>query len=360
MSHLKPLGIWAIGAYLPEEVRTNDFWPSEVVDRWRERSGNFLLMPPDLEDTPGRRAALEAINAARVDPFQGAVQRRVLAHDKEPSFMEQQAATSALQKAGLKPDDIDLLLCQTTVPDILGVNHAAILHRKLGLKASTPAMVVDSVCTSFLMQMHLAQHLLAAGTIRHALLVQSSTLTRLSKIDHVHSAWFGDGATATVVGAVKEGYGLLSVSFGTDGSYCSGPVCGVPGKRWHDEGRVTIYTQDGAVAQRMFLDLPDMARRGVDDAFAQTAVERKDVRFYACHQPLAYARPLTQSYVGLEHAKSVDIFSWTGNLGASNLPLQLSIGANEGLLCEGDIATTFTVGSGATWGGAVMRWGGRA
>jgi 3-oxoacyl-[acyl-carrier-protein] synthase-3 len=85
----------------------------------------------------------------------------------------------------------------------------------------------------------------------------------------------------------------------------------------------------------------------------------EQVTFYGNHPATVWFADVTRSAAFLVNAKTVDTFTWTGNLGAANIPLSLELGEKEGLLKEGDLVAMCGGGAGMTWSGAVMRWGGR-
>src|SRR5690606_1776468 len=160
----------------------------------------------------------------------------------ESSDIEVLAANDALARAQLDKSQIDLVITQTMVPDFQVVNSASILHHKLGLSPSCMTFGLESVCTSFPMQMQVAGSLMAAGTARYALLVQSSAVTRILDYEHPVSPWLGDGAVAQVVALTGNARsGLLAQRFHTDGSMHQAFVAGVPGKRWYEGDPVIAY-----------------------------------------------------------------------------------------------------------------------
>ncbi|HEY9421574.1 MAG TPA: hypothetical protein VIW92_09180, partial [Thermoanaerobaculia bacterium] len=169
------VAVLGIGLYLPELVRSNDWWPQDVVEGWREKlSQTMPLSSGSLEqETPGVRASLQAIHELREDPFLGARERRVMPEGMVASDMEAQAARQALAAAGVEPAEIGVLLSHSMVPDYLAVNPAAILHAKLGLPERCFTVGCDGSYSSFLSQLATAAALLASGAARYALIVQS-------------------------------------------------------------------------------------------------------------------------------------------------------------------------------------------
>lgn len=292
------------------------------------------------------------------DPFHGSRERRVLPDHIAPSIMETQACQQALAKAGIPPQSIDFLLGFGTVPDHLGVPNVCTVHRQLGLPERCLSLSTDASFNAFSAQLELAAGLVASGTYQYGLLYQSSALTRLIAMDAHYAPWFGDGATAVVVGPATEGSGLLASAHGTDGSLAEAMVAGIPGRRWYEDGRIWWYPRDRNAAQTLFLDVADRAAQVARAAMAAAGVTAKQIGFYAAHQPTAWFRQVTQEHIGLTHARALDTFPWAGSLGPANVPLVLATAHNEGLLRDGDIVVTHSGGLGVTWSSQVLRWGG--
>jgi 3-oxoacyl-[acyl-carrier-protein] synthase-3 len=357
---MKPsIGILGVGAHLPAQVRTNDYWAPEVVQKWHERLARRVERVDALfAQTPGEGAVLakDAMAELASDPFQGGRERRALSPGELAADIETEAARQAIANAGIDPAEIGLVLGFTLCPDYINVPGACIVHHRLGLSPKCISMNVDAVCNSFMMQVTIAQDMLAAGRAKYALLVQGSGITRLPTSNEPHDSWLGDGATAVVLGPVADGKGILSFATRTDGSLHGALVCGVPGGRWCD-GKPITYSEDHTANFNMFARIVDRAKEVVDEAIALAGVRHEDVGFYACHQAMLWLREVSQKFIGLPNARSVDTFPWAGTISAANLPLVLSIGQKEGLLRDGDLVALFQGGTGMTWSGMMVRWG---
>ena len=354
-----PVGILGIGAHLPPDIRTNAWWPKKAVDAWREQGGRNMPSLSDVGDrkpTDGERAVVAAIDRYRSDPFHGAVARHVLSETVDVSDMETRAVNEALDDAGVAATDVDVLLSYAQVPDYLCTTHASAIHHKAGLRADCMALTVDAVCATFLYQLHLASSLIASGQARNVLLTQSSATTRLFAQDNPSSAWFGDGATAVVIGRVPDDYGIEATSFFTDGSLRRGFVATVRESRWYEEGRVVGMSCDRAAAQKMILGCCDLSKGLVERTLDRANRNKSDVDFYACHQPIIWSRGVTQTYAGLEAASHGDQFERTASLGPSNIAFQLYRGRELGLLRDGDVAVLTGFASGLSAGCVTLRW----
>jgi 3-oxoacyl-[acyl-carrier-protein] synthase-3 len=355
------VGILGIGTYLPEQVRRNDWWPTSYVEAWRQKRINRMTrgaVPDDVPITAGVRIVLEEMQAMEGDPFDGGRERRVIAEDMKSSDMEVLAAQRAIADAGISPHDIDVLLLQSTCPDYVITNNAAAVQDRIGLRQRLLSVETQGACNGFLLQLQLAEQVLRSGQSRYALLVQSSPLSRLMDPKEPFSVWFGDGATAVVVGAVPDGRGLLAMSTRSDGSVHRALVGTVDEKQpWHETGSVRIRALEPLLGRKMLLTSADLGKQALDDVMTEAGVEPSHVDFFACHQASSWFRRATQKLVGFDHARTVDTFPWAGNLAGANLPLVLDVARKESLLSDGDLVAMYAGGAGMTWSAALLRWG---
>jgi 3-oxoacyl-[acyl-carrier-protein] synthase-3 len=340
-------------------VRRNDWWPEPIVARWREKALHRVEKLP-IPLTDGVQLALDAMTRLRNDPFAGSVQRRIMGGEEWSSEMETAAARLALEDAQVDPREIDAVISFTVVPDYIAGPTGCIVHQRLGLPQSCLTISIDSACNSFPVQLTLADQMIRAGNARNVLLIQSAAFSRIVPIESPLSAWLGDGATAVVVGRVREGYGVLAHAHGTDGTRHKAVVHGVPGRRWYEEGRIVAYSEDPPMAQAIILGSIDRSKEVIPAVLANAGVRADQIDFYACHQGVPWLREITQSVTGMKNARWVDTFASFASLSAANIPLVMSFGKKEGLLRDGDLVMTFSGGTGETWSAALLRFGGRA
>jgi 3-oxoacyl-[acyl-carrier-protein] synthase III len=351
------VGVLGIGVHLPEDIRTNDWWPEHVVAKWRRTRSEVLVegVPESCGDSA--RRVIEASAALRDDPFQGCSSRRIASDETVASDMELEAARLALEESRIQPDQIDLLLCDSSVPDRLVTNNACLLHHRLALPAKCFTLATTAMCNAFQLQLSIAEQMIRSGQARHALLVQSSLVSRLLSMEQPHSPWFGDGAAAVVVGPVPAGLGVVGRAHRTNGAQNAMVVAGVPNGRWYEDGRILLYSAAPKVAQEAFLEIPTDAKTVVTEALAQAGARPSDVRFYAPHQATPWLRCVTQDHLGLLSARSIETYAWAGNILGAGIPLALSLAEREGLIGSGDLVVLFAGGAGVTYSSTVLRWG---
>jgi 3-oxoacyl-[acyl-carrier-protein] synthase III len=355
------IGILGLGTYLPPTVRSNDWWPREVVARWHDRMAHRATRAekPDLDTlTSGARRTLAAMAEYADDPFRGAIERRVMSDDMTATEMEARAAREAIESAGIHPDEIGAVLSQTPVPDHLLINSASVTHKLLGLPQRCLSIGTEGACNAFAMHLSLAQGLIASGQARYVLSVHSSAITRVHGPGEPHSAWWGDGAAAAVIGPVSEGKGLLAAVHNTDGTRCDALVLGVaPGQAWWEDGAITTHAINRESTRGMLFGMVDRGGAAIRDAVDQCGLTADAVDFYASHQSTPWLTRETKAEAGLDRAQTIITFPYLGNMTNANVPFILAMGEKEGMIRDGTTVATFSGGVGETWSSLILRWG---
>lgn len=354
------VGILGLGTYLPPTIRTNAWWPPDVLADWHERMASIAMRGEAASSdllTSGAVRTLEAMGAYAADPFRGAVERHVMSDDQTAPEMEAHAAREAIERAGLRVDQIDMLLTQTPVPEHLLTNSAGTTHRLLDLPRHCLALGTESACNGFGHHLALARGMIASGRARHVLSVHSSAMTRILKPAEPDSPWWGDGAAAVVFGPVSDDKGVLADQHYADGTACHALVLGVPGRRWWEAGEIVLHSVDRQHTRMMVMSLLDRGRDAIARCLAEAGLTTEDVEFFATHQGTAWFTRATAEHAGVEHARTVVTFPQLGNLNSANIPVILAMAERDGLLRDGSVVVTFSGGVGETWSGVCLRWG---
>jgi 3-oxoacyl-[acyl-carrier-protein] synthase III len=366
----KGVGILGLGLALPEKVRKNSEWPREFVEQFEKKRSEDIGAPPAellaRQDLPEPvRITIEELGKWVNDPFRGSIERRVLADGMRSSDLEAKAALDAIQAAKLEPKDIDLMLITSLVPDQVIPNNGGVVHKKVGLPRTTPAMGVDGGCGGFFYQLQLAASCIASGNAKHVLIVQSAVNSLINDFMNPQSATLGDAATAAVVGPVAVEKGVLGAANFFDGSLCDIVVVAPKGRdrnkgpTWYrgDDGPFRIRSLDYKGLKESVTTLGTIAKESIDGALADASLSVSDVQFFASHQTFPSYNTICRRAAKLEHARTMDTYRWIGSVMASSIPANLYHGVKEGLLRDGDVAAMFTTGAGQNWGAMVLRWG---
>lgn len=356
------VGILGLGTYLPPTIRTNDWWPKERIADWQNRMAHRATRAADATNEPpmssGARRTLAAMTEFASDPFRGARERRVMSPNMTAAEMEAHAAREAIVRAGIRVDEIDVILAQTPVADHLMVNNATVTHKLLDLPRRCLAVGTEGACNGFALHMSLAMGMIASGQARNVLSVHSSAITRVHGPEEPHSAWWGDGAAAAVIGRVSDGNGVLAAVHNADGNQCDALVLGTgPDKNWWDNGSITTHSINREATRNMLFGMIDRGAAAVASALEQAKLRKSDVDFYATHQSTAWLTRESAKENGLEHAKTLITFPYLCNMNSVNVPFILAMGEKEGMIRPGSVVTTFSGGLGETWSSLVLRWG---
>lgn len=351
------VGILGVGLFLPPQIRTNDWWPADVVAGWAAQRPPQSPPDPALLESEGAKRVLAAVSQQTRDPFQGTVKRHVMPDAMTLLDMEEAAARTAIARAHVDGAEIDLVLTNTTVPDYLLGNPACSLHERLKLPRRCFSLHTDVAAGAFQAQLELAEAMLLAGRAHRALLVQSCAPSRLIDPMDPNAPYFGDAATALVVGPVDDVHGIETQVTFTDGRFGKTLIASVPGGRWHDAGRATLMVGDPGQTQAVFLQTADLCKVSIDHCLATTGRTGGDIDFVAMHQGAAWLRRVVWDYIGLADARSVEIFADMAYLFASTIPASLAIAEERRLLSTGDRVILVGGGPGMTYGATQLVWG---
>jgi 3-oxoacyl-[acyl-carrier-protein] synthase-3 len=283
------------------------------------------------------------------DPFQNFERRHVMPEGMSLLDMEEQASLAALEKAGCERTGIDLLLTNRSVPEFLLSNPAAGLHERLGLSRECLSTHLDVATHSFLMQLALAEGMIAAGRARYALLVQSVASSRLIDPTQRISPHFGDIATAVIIGPTSAERGIKATVNYTDGRYPKTLIASLPGVR--------LQIGEPAQLQAVFLGAVDACVGSIRTVISRAKWSPERVEFLAIHQGAPWLRRIVQEESGLTHTRSAETFKETGYVFASNIPASLAKALERGDLREGDPVVLVGGGPGQTYGATALVWG---
>ncbi len=310
------------GSYLPERVVTNDELARTVdtSDEWvRTRTG---------------------IRS-----------RHVAAEGQLASDLALPASQRALQSAGLRPADIDLIIVATTTPDIIFPSTACILQSKLGI-AGCPAFDVQAVCSGFVYALTIADLFIRSGQAKHVLVVGTEVYSRiLDWSDRSTCVLFGDGAGAVIL-AASEKPGILATKLHADGSHkemlcVPGSVNG--GKVW---GSPFVRMDGGAVFKFAVRVFEEGAREVLEAAGLKVA----DLDWFIPHQANIRIMEATAKKLGLPKEKLIATVHHHGNTSAASIPLALDEAVKDGRILPGQTLLLEGVGGGFTWGAVLLRW----
>ena len=317
------------GAYAPEKVLTNHDLARVVdtSDEWiRERTGIR--------------------------------ERRIAADGQTASDMAYEAARRALDAAGLKATDLDMIIVGTVTGDMPMPACAAILQRKLGA-ANIPAFDISAACAGFLYGISIADQFIRTGAQRRVLVVGVELLSRiLNWKDRVTCVLFGDGAGAAILApAGDDGRGVLSTRLYTDSSLVDS-LCIPAG------GSAEPLTAEGLAKNRnkVFMVGSDIFKIAVKnltsasrEAVEAAGLSADDVKWVVPHQ--ANLRIIAQVAMRLDIPLERFVLNIEryGNTSSASIPIALDEAVRDGRIKRGDTVLMCALGAGISWGSALIR-----
>jgi 3-oxoacyl-[acyl-carrier-protein] synthase-3 len=265
------------------------------------------------------------------------------------SDLAQHAARAALESAGRKAAELDLIIVATSTPDMVFPSTACILQNKLGANGCA-AFDLQAVCSGFVYALAVADAMIRSGGARCALVVGAEIFSRILDFsDRGTCVLFGDGAGAVVVEASREP-GILASELHADGRHV-GILC-VPGPV--SGGQVTgdpLLKMDGPAVFKLAVGVLDSAARAVLEKAGRSAA---DVDWLIPHQANIRIMQSTAKKLGLPVSKLIATVDEHGNTSAASVPLAFDVAVKSGRVQRGDTVLLEGVGGGFTWGAVLL------
>jgi 3-oxoacyl-[acyl-carrier-protein] synthase-3 len=307
--------------------------------RGAQITGWGMALPDKIVTNADYEARLDTSDAWIVERT-GIKERR---HGGTTSGLALEAARRALERAGRRGAEIDLLVLATTTPDQTVPATSSQLHYELDCRGA--AFDLNAACAGFVYGLVTATALLDAGHER-ALLVGSDTLSRITDQDDRNTAvLFGDGAGALVLEATDGEPLILAHDLGLDGSLTPLLYCDAGGYI-HMEGREVFRKAVRATVE------------SAERVLKQADVKPDDIALFVPHQANIRIVDAVGQRLGIDPERYAVCLDHTGNTSAASCGIAISEAAEAGRLKEGDLVLFSGFGAGMTWASAVVRWGG--
>ena len=284
----------------------------------------------------------------------GIKQRYIADESETTSTLGTAAARNALDAAGLKPEDIDLIIVGTSTPDYTFPSAASQIQAALGIHAGA-AFDLQAVCSGFVFAVTTADKFLVSGSHKRALVIGAETFSRLLDWeDRTTCVLFGDGAGAIVLEAVADDSatprGVIASRLRTDGRHRA--------KLFVDGGPSTTGTighlrMEG---REVFKHAVGMVSDVVKGCFADAGLTADDLDWFVPHQANRRIIDASAERLGVAPQKIVITVDQHGNTSAASIPLALDVAVRDGRIKAGDLVMIEAVGGGFTWGAALIRW----
>ena len=331
MSGIRPpgVGILGTGIYLPEKRLTN-----QDLEKMVDTTDEWIFTRTGIRE------------------------RRIAAKGQASSDLSLPASQEALKAAGVRPEDVDLIIVATTTPDMIFPSTSCILQDKLGANKAG-AFDLSAACAGFVYAVNMAYHSIASGAYRYVLVVGTDVLSSaVDWTDRNTCVLFGDGAGAALLGPVEKGKGIVATHIGSDGSYAGDLLMPAGGSRMpptHETVDKKLHTirMNGREVFKVGVNIMVDATRSVAKA---AGLDVNDIDFVVPHQANIRILQSATKRLGLPEEKIVINLDRYGNMSAASVIVALHEAVGDGRIKPGHKVVLVAFGSGFAWASCVVNW----
>ena len=288
----------------------------------------------------------------------GIKQRRKAADDEYTSQFAVRAGRQAMERAGIDASEIDLLICATTTPDQILPSTGCLIQAELGAN-NAAAFDLFAACSGFLYGLTVAESMIRAGQIRHALVIGAEVLTKyVDYTDRSTCVIFGDGAGAAVLSPVDEKKGILGTKIRSDGRFAE--------QLYSPGGGTKMKTTPETIEQGMHYfkmkgnELFKIAVRSMAEVSLEVkekaGVSTKDLKMVIPHQANQRITDAVASRLGIDETIVYSNIAYHGNTSSASIPIALDECIQSGKIVEGDLVLMCAFGGGVTWGATLVQF----
>jgi 3-oxoacyl-[acyl-carrier-protein] synthase-3 len=320
--------ITAVGSYLPDYVLTN-----EILETMVDTNDDWITTRTGIKE------------------------RRILKEEgKGSSFLAIQAAKDLIDKTGLNPKEIELVIVATATPDMKAATTAAYTATQIGA-TNAFSFDLEAACSSFLFGMSVAARYIESGKYKKVLLIGADkNSSMINYEDRATCIIFGDGAGAVLFEPNEEGLGLQDEYLRSDGigrEFLQAQYGGSSYPITEDalaNGKHFVFQDGKTVFKNAVANMADVAVKIME----RNNLTNSDIAWLAAHQANKRIIDATASRINLEEEKVMMNIHRYGNTTSATLPLLLS--DYEKQLKKGDNIIFAAFGGGFTWGSIYFKW----
>jgi 3-oxoacyl-[acyl-carrier-protein] synthase III len=328
--------ITGLGYYVPDQIVTNDDLAQlmETSDAW-------------IQERTGIR------------------ERRYFQHGKDTNAsMATAASRIALDRAGLQPSDVELIVYATLSPDYYFPGSAFLMQRELGLEGIA-VIDIREQCSGFVYALSIADQFLKTGMYKTALVVGSeiqSTLMDKTTEGRGVAVIFGDGAGAAVLQATEDpAHRILSTHLHADGRFAEDLYLKDPGSSRPDRfvsaemietGGSSVVMNGNSVFKHAVVRFMEV----INESLTANGYAATDISLLVPHQANIRISNYVQQQMGLPGDRVFNNIQKYGNTTAASIPIALTEAFDAGKIQPGDLVCLAAFGSGFTWASALIKW----
>ncbi len=290
----------------------------------------------------------------------GIKERRIARKDTNESTTDLGtiAARSAMEMAGVSPEEIDTIIVATVTADHLFPSAACMIQKEL--KAfNAAAFDISAGCSGFIYGLEMANNSIRAGAARTILVIGAERLSSVVNWrDRGTCVLLGDGAGAVVLRSSNEGCGILSTHIKSDGRfwdllYSEEGNDFLPKSLSDIATKPFILTMEG---NRLFKQAVGCMANIAEQALAQNGLNCHDISLVVPHQANLRILQAVAEKLKMPMERVFTNLHRYGNTSSASIPLALDEAHRKEFIARGDHILLVSFGAGLTWGAAVLKW----
>ena len=323
------VGILGLGAFVPEKILDNS-----MLEKMVDTSDEWIVKRTGIKE------------------------RRILEDNVLSHTMGSNAAKLAIENAGCKAEDIELIIVSTSTPDYITPNMGSLIQADIGA-VNAAAFDISAACSGFIYGLNIAKQFIQNGAYKKILVISCESLSRyVDWQDRATCILFGDGAGAAVVGEVEAGYGILADEIGTDGKMADAIT--IPSVYFTEkdlEVRLNenkrVLWMDGSSVMKFAVRIMTQSTLSVIEKAGLTI---NDVSLVIPHQANIRIIEGAAKRLELRDDQLVITVDKYGNTSSSSVILALDDAIKSGRVQKGDNIVLVGFGGGLTWGATLIKW----
>jgi 3-oxoacyl-[acyl-carrier-protein] synthase-3 len=325
----KRVGIIGTGSSVPDKILTN-----EDLERMVETSDEWITTRTGIKE------------------------RRIADEETATSDLATEAALLALDNAGLKAKDIDMIIVATVTPDMPFPSTACFVQHNLGAENAV-AFDINAACPGLIYAIQIAESFILSGKYENVLTIGVETLSKIVDWeDRSTCVLFGDGAGATVISEVEEGKGILAKEMKSDGSlnyllHMPGGGSRNPTSPETIEQKMHYIKMEG---NEVYKHAVKAMTRSSKNVLKAAGLTHEDVDWLIPHQANIRIMEAVAKRLKIPREKVYVNIDKHGNTSAASIGIAMDEGNRNNSFKPGDIILMTSFGAGFTWGSVVGRW----
>lgn len=283
----------------------------------------------------------------------GIKERRIASKDESTSDLGTKAAIKAIERANLKPQDIDAILVATLSPDYFTMPSTACkIAANLGFNGIT-AFDISAACSGFIYLLEQAKALVESGLKKNVLIIGAEKASSIMDYtDRSICILFGDGAGAGVV-SLDENNPIIDVHTASNGNY--GDLLMTERSQESKEASSLAMRMKG---NEVFKIAVQTLSNDVVEILSKNQILPEQIDLFIPHQANLRIIKAVQERLNLSDEKCVVTVQKYGNTSAASIPMAMNDAYEEGRLKKGNLILLDAFGGGFTWGSALLKFGG--